>query len=73
MVNSPWADAYFHGEYDGRGWCDSHRAGRRPGATRERDHRCRPRHLHAHVMIAKVPPAGFEPATHGLGNRRSIP
>jgi len=20
-----------------------------------------------------VPPAGFEPATHGLGNRRSIP
>ena len=25
------------------------------------------------VLVAVVPPAGFEPATHGLGNRRSIP
>ena len=24
-------------------------------------------------LIFRVPPAGFEPATHGLGNRCSIP
>jgi NAD(P)-dependent dehydrogenase (short-subunit alcohol dehydrogenase family) len=25
------------------------------------------------AMAVAAPPAGFEPATHGLGNRRSIP
>ena len=25
------------------------------------------------TAVLLVPPAGFEPATHGLGNRRSIP
>jgi len=24
-------------------------------------------------LARSAPPAGFEPATHGLGNRRSIP
>ena len=24
-------------------------------------------------LVLRAPPAGFEPATHGLGNRRSIP
>jgi hypothetical protein len=27
----------------------------------------------AFPLIFEVPPAGFEPATHGLGNRCSIP
>src|SRR5262249_3322766 len=32
-----------------------------------------PEHISSSDPIFEVPPAGFEPATHGLGNRCSIP
>jgi hypothetical protein len=50
------------------------------GTGAQRQPNTRSAHGASHVLVrrpsswpARAPPAGFEPATHGLGNRRSIP